>query len=42
MLRVFENRVVRRICGHRKGKYGDNGEIRTMGIFVICSCHQMH
>jgi hypothetical protein len=40
-LRVFENRVLRRIFGPERVEITGNGENCTMGSFIICTHHQI-
>jgi hypothetical protein len=40
-LKVFENRVLRRIFGPKREEVRENGEDCTMGSFIICSHHQI-
>ena len=39
-LRVFENRVLRRIFGPERGRLQGSGENYTVRSFIICSAHQ--
>jgi hypothetical protein len=36
-MRMFENRVLRRINGTKRDKVTENGESCTKGSFIICS-----
>jgi hypothetical protein len=40
-LRVFENRVLRRIFGPKRDEVTGNGENCIMGRFVICTLRQV-
>jgi hypothetical protein len=40
-LNVLENRVLRRIFGHRRGKWREAGEDCIMRSFIICTLHQL-
>jgi hypothetical protein len=40
-LRVFEDRVLRRICGPKRDEVTGNGESCTVGSFIICTHHQI-
>jgi hypothetical protein len=38
-LRVFENRVLRRISGHKRGGVTAGGENYIMRSLIICTAH---
>jgi hypothetical protein len=40
-LRVFENRVLRRIFGPTRDEVTGNGESCSVGSFIICTHHQI-
>jgi hypothetical protein len=40
-LRVFENRVLRRIFGHRRKEVAEAGEDCITRSFITCTLHQM-
>jgi hypothetical protein len=40
-LRVFENKVLRRIFGPKKDEVTGEGESCTMRNFIICTCPQI-
>jgi hypothetical protein len=40
-LRVFENRVLRRIFGSKRNEVAENGENCIMRSFVICTLDQV-
>jgi hypothetical protein len=40
-LRVFENRMLRRIFGHKREELQDTEENGIMTSFMICTPHQM-
>jgi hypothetical protein len=40
-LRVFENRVLRRILGPKGRKWGETGEDCIMRGFITCTLHQI-
>jgi hypothetical protein len=40
-LRVFENRVLRRVSGPKRDEVRENGEKCTVGSFIICTHHQI-
>jgi hypothetical protein len=40
-LRVFENRVLRRIFEHKRDGVTGNGENYTMRSLMICTAHQI-
>jgi hypothetical protein len=40
-LRVFENRVLRKIFELRGMKFQDNGEICILRSFIICALHEI-
>jgi hypothetical protein len=39
---VFENRVLRRILGHRRNKWWEAGEDFIMWSFITCTIHQYY
>jgi hypothetical protein len=40
-LRVFENRVLRRIYGPKRDEVKESGESCTLGSFIICTHPQI-
>jgi hypothetical protein len=40
-LRVFENRILRRIFGPKRDEKRETGESCTMGSFIICTHHRV-
>jgi hypothetical protein len=40
-LKVFKNRVLRRICGHKRRKWKEAREDCIMRSFITCTIYQM-